>query len=304
MPMKTKTRRVAGSSSSTKDRDAPTPDPRSEDTPWEGYDGHTEAEVIEGIEVSADSGQAETIEHVWIYELAHRRRFKVVKRAEELLPHMPATAGSWRGWIGYVLTRPSHVRPDRESCVGHALMRLVHVLLAEHADLRGVSHPSVARVASQAGCSVRQARRCLERLEAMGYLRREADFKPNGAPTSNVYTLLCAAREMPVPGVPGVRSEPTEGEVGADRRVRYARAAKRPENHSGTSSQPPAGVRANNDEERPGCSATAEKRRAHEPPELPASPRTTKRGPARAARTVGRDRMHPVDRYVLGGRGV
>jgi hypothetical protein len=111
----TTTRRMAGSSSSTKDGGARTKDARSEDAPWEGYDGHTEAEVIEGIEVGPDGGQVEAIEHVWIYELAHRRRVKVVECAEEVLPVLPEPAGSWRGWIGYVLTRPSHVPPDRES---------------------------------------------------------------------------------------------------------------------------------------------------------------------------------------------
>jgi len=67
---------------------------------------------------------------------------------------------------------------------------LVYLALAKHSDGEGAcwpSLPTIARLARVHRSSVAQA---IKRLEARGYLKRPARFRPDGGVTSNAYQLM------------------------------------------------------------------------------------------------------------------
>ncbi len=75
---------------------------------------------------------------------------------------------------------------------------LVYLALAKHADEEGTCWPSMATVAKAARCGCTAVKESLRHLEACGYLKRTARFRPDGGVTSNVYRLLQVKMETPV----------------------------------------------------------------------------------------------------------
>ncbi len=67
---------------------------------------------------------------------------------------------------------------------------LVYLALAKHADGEGTCWPSMATIAKLARCARETVARSLKHLEARGYLKRTARFRPDGGVTSNVYQLM------------------------------------------------------------------------------------------------------------------
>jgi len=67
---------------------------------------------------------------------------------------------------------------------------LVYLAVAKHADGEGTCWPSMATIAKLARCARETVARSLKHLEAQGYLKRTARFRPDGGVTSNVYQLM------------------------------------------------------------------------------------------------------------------
>ena len=67
---------------------------------------------------------------------------------------------------------------------------LVYLALAKHSDGEGTCWPSMATLGKVARCSRETVARSLKHLEARGYLKRTARFRPDGGVTSNVYQLM------------------------------------------------------------------------------------------------------------------
>src|SRR5208283_3936170 len=67
---------------------------------------------------------------------------------------------------------------------------LVYLALAKHADGEGTCWPSMATIAKLARCARETVARSLKHLEARGYLKRTARFRPDGGVTSNAYQLM------------------------------------------------------------------------------------------------------------------
>jgi len=75
---------------------------------------------------------------------------------------------------------------------------LVYIALAKHADTDGVCWPSMATIGKLARCARGTVARSIARLEARGYLKRTARFRPDGGVTSNAYKLMpIEARRYP-----------------------------------------------------------------------------------------------------------
>jgi hypothetical protein len=62
--------------------------------PWPGYPRDSEAEILRAVRVLATCAVCDAIEHVRAYELEHRRREVIVKRATRLLERM--RKAGWR----------------------------------------------------------------------------------------------------------------------------------------------------------------------------------------------------------------
>ncbi len=75
---------------------------------------------------------------------------------------------------------------------------LVYIALAKHADGEGVCWPSMARIGKLARCARGTVARSIAQLEARGYLKRTARFRPDGGVTSNVYRLTPMEAPPPV----------------------------------------------------------------------------------------------------------
>lgn len=77
---------------------------------------------------------------------------------------------------------------------------LVYLALAKHADGEGTCWPSMATIAKVARVCRTKAFQAIKHLEACGYLKRTARFRPDGGVTSNAYQLmpLEARRYSPV----------------------------------------------------------------------------------------------------------
>jgi hypothetical protein len=76
---------------------------------------------------------------------------------------------------------------------------LVYIALAKHADGEGVCWPSMATIGKLARCARETVARSITHLEARGYLRRTARFRPDGGVTSNAYKLMpIEARRYPL----------------------------------------------------------------------------------------------------------
>lgn len=281
---------------------SPETDPRSKEEPWEGYDSDTVSVVVEAVEVWHDEKNTAGIESVVIYELAHRRRPRVVEVAELSLKRPPSSPGSWLGWIGLVVTRP----PQH-----HAMVRLVHLTLALHADADGRCNPSVIRLAEQAGCSERQARRCIGELVKLGYLRRKSETRPTGARASNQYTLLWPQRQRPrtAPTGQGV-SAPTGPPDSPDRVARTAptgtprtaRAGKQPEQErSGEPSSNEVPRSAGRHDDAPPAGRTSSVDRSAQSSDSDSSPSTSSTlsgGPDSADRAVSADTTPAIRRFL------
>ena len=67
---------------------------------------------------------------------------------------------------------------------------LVYLAIAKHADGEGTCWPSMATIGKLARCARETVARSLTHLEARGYLKRTARFRPDGGVTSNVYQLM------------------------------------------------------------------------------------------------------------------
>jgi hypothetical protein len=75
---------------------------------------------------------------------------------------------------------------------------LVYLALAKHADNEGTCWPSMATIARVARVCRSKAFQAIKHLEACGYLRRTARFRPDGGVTSNAYHLMpIEARRYP-----------------------------------------------------------------------------------------------------------
>ena len=70
-----------------------------------------------------------------------------------------------------------------------ALDVAVYIAIKRHADSAGEAYPSRARIAEVAKCSVDTVDRAVKRLIDIGALEKEVRRKPNGDPTSNMYTI-------------------------------------------------------------------------------------------------------------------
>jgi len=92
------------------------------------------------------------------------------------------TAGP-AGWA-----RIPHSLTESIAQVGH-VAACVYLVLARHADDRGVCWPAVRRIARLAGTTERSVRRALKVLAEMGYVRIDHRRSPSGAPSSNKYYL-------------------------------------------------------------------------------------------------------------------
>ena len=76
---------------------------------------------------------------------------------------------------------------------------LVYLAIAKHADGEGTCWPSMATIGKLARCARETVARSLSHLEARGYLKRTARFRPDGGVTSNVYQLMpIGAQPYPV----------------------------------------------------------------------------------------------------------
>src|SRR5208337_3452100 len=67
---------------------------------------------------------------------------------------------------------------------------LVYLALAKHADPEGTCWPSMATIAKVARVCRSKVFETIKHLEARGYLKRSARFRPDGGVTSNVYHLM------------------------------------------------------------------------------------------------------------------
>jgi len=67
---------------------------------------------------------------------------------------------------------------------------LVYIALAKHSDTDGVCWPSMATIGRLARCARETVARSITHLEARGYLKRTARFRPDGGVTSNAYKLM------------------------------------------------------------------------------------------------------------------
>src|SRR5208283_5440651 len=67
---------------------------------------------------------------------------------------------------------------------------LVYIALAKHADGEGTCWPSIATIAKIARVCRSKVFQAIKHLEARGYLKRTARFRPNGGVTSNAYRLM------------------------------------------------------------------------------------------------------------------
>src|SRR5208337_2837518 len=75
---------------------------------------------------------------------------------------------------------------------------LVYLALAKHADHEGTCWPSMATIAKVARVCRSKVFETIKHLEARGYLKRSARFRPDGGVTSNVYHLIpLEARKYP-----------------------------------------------------------------------------------------------------------
>jgi len=75
---------------------------------------------------------------------------------------------------------------------------LVYLALAKHADSEGTCWPSMATIAKVARVCRSKAFQAIKHLEALGYLKRTARFRPDGGVTSNAYQLIpIEARRYP-----------------------------------------------------------------------------------------------------------
>ena len=81
---------------------------------------------------------------------------------------------------------------------------LVYIALAKHADADGTCWPSLATIARLARVCRSSAAQAIKHLEARGYLRRTARFRPDGGVTSNVYKL----GQIEVTTYPVVQADP------------------------------------------------------------------------------------------------
>lgn len=67
--------------------------------------------------------------------------------------------------------------------------KLVYISLLNHANAAGVSWPSIATLALEAGCSRRTVEGALAELAELGLIRREPRYLADGAQTSNRYRI-------------------------------------------------------------------------------------------------------------------
>ena len=67
---------------------------------------------------------------------------------------------------------------------------LVYLALAKHSDGEGTCWPSLSTIAKLARVHRSSVAQAIKRLEARGYLRRTARFRPDGGVTSNAYQLI------------------------------------------------------------------------------------------------------------------
>ncbi len=75
---------------------------------------------------------------------------------------------------------------------------LVYLALAKHADPEGTCWPSMATISKVARVCRSKVFETIKHLEAQGYLKRTARFRPDGGVTSNVYHLIpLEARKYP-----------------------------------------------------------------------------------------------------------
>lgn len=76
---------------------------------------------------------------------------------------------------------------------------LCYLALARHSDSAGTCWPSMSTIGKLARCGRTAAQKAIANLEARGYLKRSARFRPDGGVTSNFYELLTVKVEAPVP---------------------------------------------------------------------------------------------------------
>src|SRR5208337_3805656 len=87
---------------------------------------------------------------------------------------------------------------------------LVYLALTKHADLAGTCWPSMATIAKVARVCRSKVFETIKHLEARGYLKRSARFRPDGGVTSNVYHLIPLEAKKYPPVVQDVIPHPPE----------------------------------------------------------------------------------------------
>lgn len=68
--------------------------------------------------------------------------------------------------------------------------KTVYMYLKNRANGYGTCFPSIATIARELHLSRSTVKRALEDLEGGGYIRRSPRLRPNGAKSSNYYTLI------------------------------------------------------------------------------------------------------------------
>src|SRR5690349_3724984 len=75
--------------------------------------------------------------------------------------------------------------------------KLLYGRLARFAGQDGGCFPAVETVAAELGMTDRQVQRLLAQLCRAGFLRKQAQYRPNGSQTSNAYVFLFHAALAP-----------------------------------------------------------------------------------------------------------
>jgi len=125
---------------------------------------------------------------------------------------------------------------------------LVYLALAKHADAEGTCWPSLTTIGKVAHCGRTAVVEGLKHLEARGYLKRTARFRPDGGVSSNSYQLLrvTAARHPPVrladPPRPG--DEPAPVRLTATNYIQSEPNSKKKEREGRPENAPPLPVDA------------------------------------------------------------
>jgi len=89
--------------------------------------------------------------------------------------------------------------------------KLLYGRLARFAGTDGRCFPAVETLAGELGMADRQVQRLLAQLCGSGFLRKDAQYRPNGSQTANAYVFLYHAALAPLPLVESEMPDPGQG---------------------------------------------------------------------------------------------